>query len=169
MSAGKGAGCKWTMERALHADRAASFKSLKEQSIGAVSARSSACFTVSFASCPFPALPCRDLHHSLMHQRIREDVLAADEEMVDIIKQISELMVYGDKHSESFFDFFAEKSMMKLLVELYKTRSDAVRIQIIQTLSIFFMNIRNDRALCECWGGEGGQAFTEGALQLPTR
>jgi hypothetical protein len=33
--------------------------------------------------------------------------LAIDEEIIDTLKQVSELMVYGDKHSERFFECVA--------------------------------------------------------------
>ena len=45
----------------------------------------------------------QSLHATLV--RLRSTVNASDDHIVDVIKQISELMVYGDKNDEKFFEY----------------------------------------------------------------
>merc|ERR1719183_945186 len=63
---------------------------------------------------------------------------------VEMIKQISELMVFADKHADALFDFFCEKNMMALFWEILQADCGTeVRVQIIQTVSILLQNVRN--------------------------
>lgn len=62
-------------------------------------------------------------------------------------------VVYGDKHSQSLFDYFCEKNMLALFIQLVKqASSDRLRetsgaaqltIQVIQTLTILTQKIQN--------------------------
>jgi len=77
--------------------------------------------------------------------------------VVDTLKQISELMVYGDKNNaERFFEVFCERNMLRTFVDLFQEggggalsnpRHDEVRVQVLQTVSILLMNIANQRSL----------------------
>ncbi|RYE83647.1 MAG: hypothetical protein EOO65_03595 [Methanosarcinales archaeon] len=44
--------------------------------------------------------------------------------------------------------FFGVRGVMKMFLDLFHSRSSAVRVQIIQTVSIMLMNITNQRSLC---------------------
>ena len=94
--------------------------------------------------------PCRSLHANLIRLRSSPPSPAVDEIVVDTIKQISELMVYGDKHAEAgFFEFFCEKGLLRTLVEIFRDSSygSGVRVQIIQSMSILLMNIQSPSSL----------------------
>jgi len=77
--------------------------------------------------------------------------------VVDTLKQISELMVFGDKHNaERFFEVFCERNMLRTFVELFQEARNGgvggdadgeVRVQVLQTVSILLMNIANQRSL----------------------
>jgi hypothetical protein len=76
--------------------------------------------------------------------------------VVETLKQISELMVYGDKNNaERFFEVFCERNMLRTFVDLFQEgggahgnpRHDEVRVQVLQTVSILLMNIANQRSL----------------------
>jgi hypothetical protein len=47
----------------------------------------------------------KNLHASLLREKAAVPSEASDAKLIDIIKQISEMMVYGDKHDESFFQY----------------------------------------------------------------
>ena len=59
--------------------------------------------------------------------------------VVEVLRVIAEMVVYGDNKSEMLFDFFCEKNMMALFLEVMWTEGGCpipVHIQILQTLSI---------------------------------
>lgn len=90
------------------------------------------------------------LHATLERLRGAAPSYAIDDTIVDTVKQLSELMVYGDKHEDSgFFEFFCEKGLLRTLVELFRdqARTSAVRVQIIQSLSVLFINISSSSSL----------------------
>ena len=60
------------------------------------------------------------------------------------------MVVYGDNKSEILFDFFCEKNMLSLFLELMWTEGgcpNVVHIQILQTLSILINCVRNNTSL----------------------
>ncbi len=60
------------------------------------------------------------------------------------------MVVYGDNKSELLFDFFCEKNMLSLFLEIMWTEGGCppvVHIQILQTLSILINCVRNDTSL----------------------
>jgi protein CLEC16A len=70
--------------------------------------------------------------------------------VVEILRIIAEMVVYGDNKSELLFDFFCEKNMLSLFLEIMWTESGCpavVHIQILQTLSILINCVRNDTSL----------------------
>ena len=84
------------------------------------------------------------LHGTLVRLRGAPPSAASDEVIVDTVKQLSELMVYGDKHEDAgFFELFCEKGLLRTLVELFRepSRGSEVRVQIIQSLSVLLINI----------------------------
>jgi hypothetical protein len=63
---------------------------------------------------------------------------------------IAEMVVYGDNKSEILFDFFCEKNMLSLFLEIMWTEDGcpaAVHIQILQTLSILISCVKNNTSL----------------------
>lgn len=95
----------------------------------------------------FTLVHLKILHAALLRESASAPSDASDAALVETLKQLSELMVHGDKHSDRFFEFFGEKGAMALLVSIYTLRSFVVRVQVIQTVSILLINIRNQRSL----------------------
>jgi protein CLEC16A len=70
--------------------------------------------------------------------------------VIEILRLISEMVVYGDNKSELLFDFFCEKNMLSLFLEIMWTEvgcPPGVHIQILQTLSILVNCVKNDTSL----------------------
>ena len=69
-------------------------------------------------------------------------------QVVEVLRAISELIVYGDQHSEHIFEYFCEKNMLAVFTSMLNGRSGAeVKRQIIQTVSILVQNVSNDTYL----------------------
>ena len=61
----------------------------------------------------------RQLHRNL---DLNKSVSASNEGMViEILREIAEMVVYGDSKSEMLFDFFCEKNMLALFLEIMWT------------------------------------------------
>jgi protein CLEC16A len=95
---------------------------------------------------------------SLSHLRKLHQQLVANKEInesnknlvVEILRILAEMVVYGDNKSELLFDFFCEKNMLSLFLELMWTEGGCpsiVHIQILQTLSILINCVKNDTSL----------------------
>lgn len=68
--------------------------------------------------------------------------------LVQTLKELGEIMVYGDRQSETYFEYFCERGVMRLMNQVMKsTPSPQVRTQILQTLMILLQNIQNERSL----------------------
>ena len=70
--------------------------------------------------------------------------------VIEILRVLAEMVVYGDNKSEMLFDFFCEKNMLSLFLEIMWTEGGCpseVHIQILQTLSILISCVRNDTSL----------------------
>jgi protein CLEC16A len=96
----------------------------------------------------FSLVELRKLHKQLVeNKRVTE---ANQSMVVEILRVIAEMVVYGDNKSELLFDFFCEKNMMALFLEIMGppgTCPSAVHIQILQTLSILISCVRNETSL----------------------
>jgi len=70
--------------------------------------------------------------------------------VVEALRSIAELMIWGDQHDASFFEFFAEHQTLsyfhRILSQKY-CRSGEVAVQILQTLSILTQNIQSEQAI----------------------
>ena len=44
------------------------------------------------------------LHATLLREKAAGPSLSSDARLIDAVKQLSEMMVYGDKHDEKFFE-----------------------------------------------------------------
>jgi protein CLEC16A len=102
--------------------------------------------------------PSADSRFSLVelrkiHQQLVENKIVDDENkslVVEILRVIAEMVVYGDNKSELLFDFFCEKNMLHLFLEIMwseKGCPTSVHIQILQTLSILISCVKNDTSL----------------------
>lgn len=90
----------------------------------------------------------RKLHKQLVENKCVNDT--NENLVVEILRVIAEMVVYGDNKSEMLFDFFCEKNMLSLFLEIMNTPGGCpsiVHIQILQTLSILISCVRNDTSL----------------------
>ena len=63
--------------------------------------------------------------------------------LINSLKLLSQFVVYGDKHSDSFFEFFCEKSTLAVFNDICSSFvGDAVKEQVIQTINVLVKNVR---------------------------
>lgn len=69
--------------------------------------------------------------------------------LIETIRAIAEVIVYGDQHTEQLFDYFCEKNMLPLFLGLLDQPncSMPLQVQIIQSVSILVQNIRSEISL----------------------
>ncbi|GBG71714.1 hypothetical protein CBR_g9125 [Chara braunii] len=69
--------------------------------------------------------------------------------VVETLRSIAELMIWGDQHEPAFLDFFIEKELLAHFLRILRNskRRGGVAVQLLQTLSIMIQNIRSDRAV----------------------
>ncbi|KAK9825468.1 hypothetical protein WJX81_005951 [Elliptochloris bilobata] len=90
----------------------------------------------------------RGLHDVL--QRNANVTDANRETVVEALRSIAELMIWGDQHDARFFDYFAENNLLAhftaFLVQRSNRQGDVAK-QVLQTLSILIQNIRSTTAI----------------------
>lgn len=76
--------------------------------------------------------------------------------LVETIRSMAELLIWGDQHDPTFFDFFMEKQVMATFVRILKAnrKSPTVAVQLLQTLSIMIQNIRSEHAIYYLFSNE---------------
>ncbi|XP_022658249.1 protein CLEC16A-like isoform X4 [Varroa destructor] len=68
--------------------------------------------------------------------------------LVETLRSISEILIWGDQNDGSVFDFFLEKNMLSYFVKIMRHKQGRfVCTQLLQTLNILFENIRQDTSL----------------------
>nr|XP_014092715.1 protein CLEC16A homolog isoform X1 [Bactrocera oleae] len=70
--------------------------------------------------------------------------------LVESLRCIAEILIWGDQHDSSVFDFFLEKNMLSYFLHIMRQKSGGssfVCVQLLQTLNILFENIRNETSL----------------------
>lgn len=88
-----------------------------------------------------------------LHQQLVDNKRITPENenlVVEILRIIAEMVVYGDSKSEMLFDFFCEKNMLSLFLELMWAEDGCpskVHVQILQTLSILVNCVKNNTSL----------------------
>ncbi|KAK1551168.1 hypothetical protein Q3G72_031319 [Acer saccharum] len=75
--------------------------------------------------------------------------------VIEALRSIAELLTYGDQHDSAFFEFFMEKQVMGDFVRILKvSRTVAVSLQLLQTMSIMIQNLKNERAIYYMFSNE---------------
>ncbi|XP_028967494.1 protein CLEC16A [Galendromus occidentalis] len=70
------------------------------------------------------------------------------DQLVETLRSISEILIWGDQNDGSVFDFFLEKNMLSFFVKIMQQKQGRyVCTQLLQTLNILFENIRQDTSL----------------------
>jgi protein CLEC16A len=98
--------------------------------------------------------------HSLEHLKYLYNVLSRNQTvsehnrglLVETLRSIAEILIWGDQNDSSVFDFFLEKNMLSFFLRIMRQRSGGssfVCVQLLQTLNILFENIRNETSLCK--------------------
>ncbi|CAJ0578549.1 unnamed protein product, partial [Mesorhabditis spiculigera] len=97
--------------------------------------------------------------HSLEYLRYLHGVLQKNEKLTDpnkkvlveALRAISEILIWGDQNDGTVFDFFLERQMLSHFLQIMKQDSlnsgSYVSIQLLQTLNILFENIRHETSL----------------------
>ncbi|KAG8234206.1 hypothetical protein J437_LFUL013803 [Ladona fulva] len=94
--------------------------------------------------------------HSLEHLKYLYNVLSKNQVvsennrglLVETLRSIAEILIWGDQNDSSVFDFFLEKNMLSFFLKIMKQKCGSyVCVQLLQTLNILFENIRNETSL----------------------
>ena len=67
--------------------------------------------------------------------------------MVETIREISEIVIWGDGHNQAITEVFLEHHVLEKLLSYFepaRRTPKPVKVQILQTLSIFFQNLQSD-------------------------
>uniref|UniRef100_A0A8B9JHJ5 C-type lectin domain containing 16A n=1 Tax=Astyanax mexicanus TaxID=7994 RepID=A0A8B9JHJ5_ASTMX len=68
--------------------------------------------------------------------------------LVETIRSITEILIWGDQNDSSVFDFFLEKNMFAFFLNILRQKSGRyVCVQLLQTLNILFENISHETSL----------------------
>eukprot|EP00452_MALV-II_sp_L67-6_P000150 gene150-153_t len=88
------------------------------------------------------------LYRQLQGLWLERDVEKCRHEIVENIRQTTEILIYGEKTKDAaFFDFFCEKNLLADFVRILglgKVVPAKVKLQLLQTLAILISNIRED-------------------------
>jgi len=68
--------------------------------------------------------------------------------VIETLRQIAELMIWGDQNDDSFFHIVAERNVLGCFLSIVEQKFDrSVVIQVMQTLSIMIQNITKQQSL----------------------
>jgi hypothetical protein len=67
--------------------------------------------------------------------------------VVETLRELAELLVWGDQNDEKLFDYFLEKNMFGVLLRIMEQKDSIVQVQLLQTLSILLENISTSSSL----------------------
>ena len=97
--------------------------------------------------CAVACLVVRYLYSQLVKYPVVDSSNSA--RIVEVLRSIAELMIWGDQHNPLFFDYFAEKNIITNFAKIIAQRSadSKVKTQVIQTLSILIANTDSEQAI----------------------
>ncbi|KAK0418158.1 hypothetical protein QR680_013405 [Steinernema hermaphroditum] len=94
--------------------------------------------------------------HSLEYLKYLHGVMIKNEKvsegnrnlLVEALRAIAEILIWGDQNDSTVFDFFLERQMLSHFLAIMKQSSGStVCVQLLQTLNILFENIRHETSL----------------------
>ncbi|XGW17603.1 hypothetical protein V3C99_002305 [Haemonchus contortus] len=93
--------------------------------------------------------------HSLEYLKYLHGVLVKNEKvvetnrkiLVEALRAIAEILIWGDQNDSSVFDFFLERQMLSYFLQIMKQDGGSLNVQLLQTLNILFENIRHETCL----------------------
>eukprot|EP00850_Spirogloea_muscicola_P019717 SM000197S05460 [mRNA] locus=s197:215652:223016:+ [translate_table: standard] len=76
--------------------------------------------------------------------------------VVETLRSIAELMIWGDQHEPAFFEFFMDQKLLSHFLRILKSSSKrgGVAVQLLQTLSIMIQNIKSQVAIYYLFSNE---------------
>lgn len=75
--------------------------------------------------------------------------------VIEALRSIAELMIYGDQHDPSFFEYFMEKQIMGEFARILRiSKLSRVSLQLLQTMSIMIQNLRNEHSIYYIFSNE---------------
>eukprot|EP01113_Clastostelium_recurvatum_P026884 TRINITY_DN3230_c0_g1_i1.p1 TRINITY_DN3230_c0_g1~~TRINITY_DN3230_c0_g1_i1.p1 ORF type:complete len:1403 (-),score=398.80 TRINITY_DN3230_c0_g1_i1:605-4813(-) len=90
-------------------------------------------------------------HLKYLHTVLTKNPVINDQNtgvIVETLRQVAELLIWGDQNNAGFLDFFLEKNLLGFFFAILAQRtSRTVQIQLMQTLSILVENLRSQDAL----------------------
>ncbi|KAL6053147.1 FPL domain-containing protein [Balamuthia mandrillaris] len=90
-------------------------------------------------------------HLKTLHEQLTRNRVITEKNqklIIETLRQIAEIMIWGDQHNTAFFDFFLEKNILGFFLDILSQKSpNKVKVQLLQTLSILVENIRSETAL----------------------
>eukprot|EP00093_Oithona_nana_P002907 02907.XXX_1098_61101_1 [CDS] Oithona nana genome sequencing. len=94
--------------------------------------------------------------HSLEHLKYLYSVLYKNQTvtesnkslLVETLRSIAEILIWGDQNDSTVFDFFLERNMLSFFLKIMNQKCGSyVCVQLLQTLNILFENIRNETSI----------------------
>ncbi|KAK6101902.1 hypothetical protein QQG55_6390 [Brugia pahangi] len=94
--------------------------------------------------------------HSLEYLKYLHEILRKNEQvtennrklLVECLRAIAEILIWGDQNESSVFDFFLERQMLEYFLSIMKQNCGSfICVQLLQTLNILFENIRHKTSL----------------------
>ncbi|OQR98237.1 hypothetical protein THRCLA_06768, partial [Thraustotheca clavata] len=84
-----------------------------------------------------------------VHQQLIRYRELPEATLVELLRVLSEFLIYSDQHQGMFFEYFCEKNMMALFVAMMVNDRPSLRVQIqlLQTLSLFVQNLSTATSL----------------------
>lgn len=90
-------------------------------------------------------------HLKYMYHILSKNTIVTDHNrnlLVETIRSITEILIWGDQNDSSVFDFFLEKNMFEFFLNILRQKSGRyVCVQLLQTLNILFENISHETSL----------------------
>ncbi|KAL6660439.1 hypothetical protein ACP70R_001985 [Stipagrostis hirtigluma subsp. patula] len=75
--------------------------------------------------------------------------------VIEALRSIAELMIYGDQHDQSFFEYFMEKQIMGEFARILRiSKLSRVSLQLLQTMGIMIQNLRNEHSIYYIFSNE---------------
>eukprot|EP01087_Luapelamoeba_hula_P018692 TRINITY_DN606_c1_g1_i1.p1 TRINITY_DN606_c1_g1~~TRINITY_DN606_c1_g1_i1.p1 ORF type:complete len:1504 (+),score=363.67 TRINITY_DN606_c1_g1_i1:186-4697(+) len=95
---------------------------------------------------PFSLENLRFLHEQLQKNQVVTD--KNNELIIETLRQIAEVMIWGDQHNANFFDWFLENNILAFFLNILQQKAgQKVKIQLLQTLSILVTGIKSETSL----------------------
>ena len=84
----------------------------------------------------------------LYTELVKHESVQNKDVVVETLRLIAEVMIWGDQHNPGFFDFFCEKNIIGFFLKILQQKTSAkIKVQLLQTLSILVQNLASQNAI----------------------